>query len=75
MLAIGAPNTGFPPPRMEALHGLEVFTVDISFTEPQFVARPHHNIEVLGVDRRCKTVLAVVRQFNGLVEVFECGDR
>jgi hypothetical protein len=41
VFAVGAADAGFSPTGVEALHGLEVFAVDVGLTEMDFTAGFH----------------------------------
>ena len=62
MFTVRAADTGFFPARMEALHGFEVFAVDVGFAELQAAGDVEGFVQVGGVHGAGQTEFAVVCQ-------------
>ena len=60
---------------MVTLERLEVFAIDVDFSELQFVDSAHGGPEILRVNRGREAVLAVVRLEDRLVKIGDHGDR
>lgn len=71
VLAVRAADPGLADAGVEALHGLEIFPVDVGFAEVDFVAGAHGRAEVAGVDRGRQTVFTVVRQIDRLIQIID----
>ena len=50
VLAVSAANTGFAPAGVVALHGLEIFAVDIGLSKTELVAGAHRYVDVRCVE-------------------------
>ena len=53
---------------VEALHGLEVFAVDVGLAKLEFAGYAGGGVEVFGEDAGSQTVFAVVGPLDGLVD-------
>ena len=60
---------------MEALHGFEVFSVDVGFAETQAAGYIKRFIQIGGIDGAGQAEFAVVCQGDDLVERVESGNR
>src|SRR5438445_196961 len=74
VFAIGAADAAFAPAGVEALHGLEVFAVDVGLAEVDLLAGAEGGVEVAGVDAGGEAVVGIVSEIDGLVEVVELHD-
>ena len=71
MLAVRPADAGFPTAGVEALHCLEILTVDISLAKLQLARRFHRGIQIAGIDGRGQAIFAVIGQCDGFVETVD----
>ncbi|MNO87151.1 hypothetical protein D3C76_785690 [compost metagenome] len=75
MLAIRPANPRFTHPGMEPLHRFEVLAVDVGFAKIQLAHGVQGLAEVAGIDRRGQSIVAVVGQGDGFIQVIDDLDR
>jgi len=69
VFAVCATDSALAPSSMKSLHGFKVFPVDVSFAKSDLLAGAQSCVQILGVDGRSQSVLAVIRICNCLVKI------
>src|SRR5690348_7190653 len=75
VLPVSAANSAFSPTRVKPLHRFEVFSIDISFAEPDLLAGLHGHVNITSVDGGCKSKIGIIRVRNTLIQFIENNDR
>jgi hypothetical protein len=75
VLTIGTSNSALSPAGMVALHGLEVFSIDLGLAKTDFAAHFQRYVQVAGIHGRGKSIIGVDGKSDPFLQVAERNHR